>query len=68
MKDVSQKQHPLISVHHINTQPINTILDETVLFEVQVEKQANHTFTVPLSDLRITRKIISGTPAMEMTN
>ena len=43
-------------------------MDENVLFEVEDEKHVNHMFTVPLSDLGITRKIISGVPAMEMTN
>ena len=43
-------------------------MDENELFEVEDKKHVNHMFTVTLSDLGITRKIMSGVPAMEMTN
>ena len=56
-KIILNKRHPLISVHHINTGPIDKIFDENVLFEIQDEKQVNHTFPAPLSDLGIKRKI-----------
>ena len=43
-KIILNKRHPLISVHHRNTEPTDKIFDENMLFEIQDEKQVNHTF------------------------
>ena len=67
-KIILNKPHPLISVHHINTEPSDNIIDDDVLFELEDEKNVNHSFTIPMSDLWIARKIISGIPAMEIKN